>query len=160
MKQQLPEILKSVLAGICFILLVLTVIPADTGIHITPAPKTKSDTTTASQDDYSVSDPATFDPGDIAELFGWIRPTKPPPPLPTAIPTKEPTPTCIPAGFLKFITKFKDEKDILWYIFRDIRNNSTIKITKGTPDQGWELISESDTFFTFRKNGEINCAPK
>jgi hypothetical protein len=160
MKQLLSKIVQYTLIGTCALFLVLLFIPPNLKIKPVPKPKTDSGTKAASLLGEIFVDTEKLDPGDFAEMFGWIRPTVPPPPIPTAIPTKAPAATCIPAGYLKFISKFKDERDVLWWIFRDLRNNSTIKLNKATPDQGWSMISEMDTYFTFKKNGEIHCVPK
>jgi hypothetical protein len=159
MKQQIPKIVKSVLLGVCFIFLLFIVIPGNTKIPAMTSATGAQAVTIPSIDDI-ITDTGKMDQGYIAEMFGWIRPTVPPPPVPTAIPTKPPAPTCIPAGFLKFITTFRDEKDVVWYIFKDLKNGSQVKVSKGIPDQGWELMTETDTYFTFRKNGEINCVPR
>jgi hypothetical protein len=159
MKQLIPKILKPVLLAGFVLMLVLFILPADT--KIPDFSKTvKGDAVTLPSINAIVFDTSNIDQGDVAEMFGWIRPTAPPPPLPTSIPTKPPAPTCIPAGFLQFISKYLDEKDVRWYIFKDVRTGATIRVSAGKPDQGWELVSENDKYFTFKKNGEINCAPK
>ncbi len=159
MKQQIPRIIKTVLLAVCGILLILTVIPGNTRIPDFSKNMSGETVTVPSVNDILI-DTSKMDQGNIAEMFGWIRPTNPPPPVPTAIPTRPPAPTCIPAGFLQFITTFKDQEDVVWYIFKDVRNGSQVKVAKGKPDQGWDLVGEADKYFTFRKNGEINCVPK
>jgi hypothetical protein len=159
MKQSIQVIARAVILGICGILLILILIPSSIPIPNFLSNQTATDKK-SSKIGNIIIDVSDFDPGDPAELFGWVRPTATPIPAPTGVPTPEPKPTCIPAGFLKFISKYRDDKDVLWYIFRDLRNDSTIKLTIGIPDKGWVLVSESDDGFVFKRNGEINCTPK
>lgn len=160
MKQLLPKIAKPSLLGICAILILLILLPTNTAL-----PKAKPAQTEGQPAEMLVTaeilhDSGDLDPGFIAEMFGWIRPTATPTPLPTGIPTKVPAPTCVPAGYLKFITTYRDEQNVKWYIFRDLRNNATIQINQGATVEGWTFVGESDAMFTFRREGVIHCSYK
>jgi hypothetical protein len=160
MKQLLPKIVKSTLIGICVILVILLFLPANTRLPEIKPSQTGSDGTELPSTAQILHSSKDIDPGDAAEMFGWIRPTATPTPIPTGIPTAVPAPTCVPAGYLKFITTYKDDSGVKWYIFRDLRNNSTIQITEGKTVDGWNFIEENEIMYKFKRNGVIHCSYK
>lgn len=120
----------------------------------------KTNGTQDTNDEKNMIETSLVVPGDIAVLFGWIRPTPSPPPRVTEKPTATPKPTDTIPGYLKYTGRYVDSDGVQYFIFIDQRLNKAVNLAKGKPYLGWEFIEETEEGYHLIKDNEKYLVPK
>jgi hypothetical protein len=151
MKQSIQTIIKIILLTLIGFTLLFLFIPLSSEIPgdlVNPDP-TKDDN---KDEDAEATEIILRDPDNVAVLFGYVIPTPTPTPRRTPRPTPTPVPTPITPGWLKY-TGIAVVENVKYYLFKDERYNTPVKVAKGHPDKGWYFIKETSSGFLLKKDG-------
>ncbi|MBN2443107.1 MAG: hypothetical protein JXJ04_17235 [Spirochaetales bacterium] len=152
MKQSLQTIIKIVLLLLIGITLSIYFIPMSTEIPaeiINPVQKEDKSNTV----DTEATKIVLQNPDNVAVLFGWIKPSPTPTPIVTPVPTATPVPTPVTPGWLKLIGK-SEENNKQYYLFKDERYSTLIKVAKGVADKGWSFVKETENGYFLTNAGQ------
>lgn len=158
MKQSIQTIIKIILLALIGLTVLFLFIPLSSEIpKVFDNPDmTKDDN---EDEDAEAAEITLRDPAHIAVLFGYVIPTPTPTARVTPRPTQTPVPTPVTPGWLKHTGRLVDEK-IEYYLFKDERYNTPVKVAKGHPDKGWYFVKETSSGFHLKKDGIEYFVPR
>ncbi|MBN2534029.1 MAG: hypothetical protein JXB88_14160 [Spirochaetales bacterium] len=158
MKQSIQTIIKIILLALIGLILFFYFLPVTIEIpQDILHPKVTKDKD--NEEDVETKEIILTHPNNVAVLFGWVIPVPTPTPRVTPVPTLTPVPTPITPVWLKF-TGIAIVENVKYYLFKDDRYNTPIKVAKGVPDKGWYFVNETSNGFQLKKDGENFFVPK